>query len=160
MAIHIRRREFIFTLGGAAARGRSRRARSSRAMPVIGFIGSTSPVRMQIVYGVFRQGLNETGFVEGRNVAIEFRWAESEFDRMPALIADLVRQQVAVIAMAGSTSGAVAAKVATTTIPIVFSLPGTRSTWPCCQPESTGRQSHRHDCLECRTRAEAAGAAA
>jgi putative ABC transport system substrate-binding protein len=124
MAIHVRRREFIFTLGGAAAAWPLAARAQQPSVPVIGYIGSTSPGPYADRVGVFRQGLNETGFVEGRNVAIEFRWAENEFDRMPALIADLVRQQVAVIAMAGSTSGAVAAKVATTTIPVVFSLAG------------------------------------
>ena len=124
MAIHIRRREFIFTLGGAAAAWPLAARAQQPSVPVIGYIGSTSPGPYADRVGVFRQGLNETGFVEGRNVAIEFRWAENEFDRMPALIADLVRQQVAVIAMAGSTSGAVAAKVATTTIPVVFSIAG------------------------------------
>ena len=124
MAIHIRRREFIFTLGGAAAAWPLAARAQQPSVPVIGYIGSTSPGPYADRVGVFRQGLNETGFVEGRNVAIEFRWAENEFDRMPALIADLVRQQVAVIAMAGSTSGAAAAKVATTTIPVVFSIAG------------------------------------
>jgi putative ABC transport system substrate-binding protein len=124
MAIHIRRREFIFTLGGAAAAWPLAARAQQPSVPVIGYIGSTSPGPYADRVGVFRQGLNETGFVEGRNVAIEFRWAENEFDRMPALIADLVRQQVAVIAMAGSTSGAVAAKVVTTTIPVVFSIAG------------------------------------
>jgi putative tryptophan/tyrosine transport system substrate-binding protein len=119
----MRRREFITLLGAVASWPLAARAQQP-SVPVIGYIGSTSPGPYADRVRVFRQGLNETGFVERRNVAIEFRWAENQFDRMPALIADLVRQQVAVIAMAGSTSGAVAAKVATTTIPVVFSIAG------------------------------------
>jgi putative ABC transport system substrate-binding protein len=86
MAIHIRRREFIFTLGGAAAAWPLAARAQQPSVPVIGYIGSTSPGPYADRVGVFRQGLNETGFVEGRNVAIEFRWAENEFDRMPALM--------------------------------------------------------------------------
>ena len=120
----MRRREFIGLLGGAPfALPLSGRAQQP-AIPLIGYIGSSSPSLYADRVGAFHQGLNETGFVEGRNVAIEFGWAENEFDRMPALIADLIRHQVAVIAMAGSTSGTAAAKIATTTIPVVFSIAG------------------------------------
>src|SRR5262249_60615756 len=110
----MRRREFVTLIGSAAVVWPLAARAQQPNVPVIGYIGSTSPGPYADRIGVFRQGLNETGFVEGRNVAIEFRWAENKFDRMPALIADLVRQQVAVIAMAGSTSGAVAAEGATT----------------------------------------------
>src|SRR5262249_42934201 len=120
----VNRREFITLLGGTATAWPLAARAQQPSVPVIGYIGHTSPGPYADRVGVFRQGLNETGFVEGRNVAIEFRWAENEHDRVPALIADLVRQQVAVIALAGSTSGAVAAKVATTTIPVVFSVAG------------------------------------
>jgi len=120
----MRRREFITLLGGAAVVWPLAARAQQPNVPVIGYIGSTSPGSYADRVGVFRQGLNETGFIEGRNVAIEFRWAENQLDRIPALIADLVRQQVAVIAMAGSTPGALAAKVATTTIPVVFSIAG------------------------------------
>jgi len=120
----MRRREFITLLGRAAVVWPLAARAQQPNVPVIGYIGSTSPGSYADRVGVFRQGLNETGFIEGRNVAIEFRWAENQLDRIPALIADLVRQQVAVIAMAGSTPGALAAKVATTTIPVVFSIAG------------------------------------
>jgi putative ABC transport system substrate-binding protein len=89
-------------------------------MPVVGYLGSETPERFGIRLSEFRQGLSETGFDEGRNVAIEYRWAEGHIDRLPALAADLVRRQVNVIATPGSGTAALAAKAATTTIPIIF----------------------------------------
>src|SRR5262245_31346335 len=89
-------------------------------MPVIGYLSSASPHQDAGRLRGFRQGLSETGFVEGQNVAIEYRWADEQHDRLPALAADLVRRQVAVIAQAGHVLGVLAAKSATTTIPIVF----------------------------------------
>jgi len=93
-------------------------------MPVIGFLSSLAPNDLNLIVPAFREGLNGTGFVEGRNIAIEYRWAEGDYQRLPTLSADLVRRKVAVIAAISGTPAALAAKAATTTIPIVFAIGG------------------------------------
>ena len=121
--VWLERREFITLLGGAAAWPLTAGAQQS-AMPVVGVLYSGSPEMLDTLIFAFRQGLNEMGYVEGRNVTLELRLAEGQYDRLPSLAADLVRRQVAVIFTAGGQNSAFAAKSNTTTIPIVFTTGG------------------------------------
>jgi putative tryptophan/tyrosine transport system substrate-binding protein len=120
MAIHIRRREFIFILGGAAAAWPLGARAQQQATPVVGVLSSRSPGESSLLVAAFRRGLSETGYVKRQNVHISFRWADGQYNRLPALAAELVKSQVAVIAAIGGDVSTLAAKAATSTIPIVF----------------------------------------
>jgi putative ABC transport system substrate-binding protein len=117
----MRRREFI-TLGGGAVIAWPLTAHAQQPMPAVGFLNASSPGPLRQQITAFLGGLKESGYVEGQNVAVEYRWAEGQYDRLPAMVADLVRQQVTVIVSGGGAPAALAAKAATTTIPIVFSI--------------------------------------
>src|SRR5262249_21726022 len=123
----VKRREFITLLSGVATAWplvacAQQATMPVPTMPVVGFLGTASAGPVAHLVDGFRRGLQETGFVEGRNVAIEYRWAEGQYDRVPALAADLVRRQVAVIVTVGGETSAAATMAATATIPIVFNV--------------------------------------
>jgi ABC-type uncharacterized transport system substrate-binding protein len=120
----MRRRDFIaFVVGAVAARPRTARGQQ-QGLPVVGFLSARSPGEAASVLAAFRQGLGQTGYFEGRNVTLEYRWAEGQYDRLPAMAAELVARQVAVIAATGGEPSGLAAKASTSTIPIVCTLGG------------------------------------
>jgi len=118
----MRRRRFITLLGGAAATWPLAVRAQQRAMPIIGFLSTAAPGPFKQFVEAFQRGLNEKGFIEGQNATIEYRWAEGHFDRLPALATDLVQHNVAVITASGGPPSVLAAKAATSTIPIVFNV--------------------------------------
>jgi putative ABC transport system substrate-binding protein len=122
MAIHVERRQFVFALGGAAVAWPLAAGAQQPTMPVIGYLSARSPEDTAHLVPAFRQGLSEGGFVEGQNVTIEYRWALGQVDRLPALAVELAGRPVTILVTTGGESAALAAKAATSTIPIVFSM--------------------------------------
>jgi putative ABC transport system substrate-binding protein len=149
----MRRREFIAGLGSAAAWPVVARAQQP-ALPLVGLLraGSTDSDDEGYVTA-FRKGLGETGYVEGQNVTVEYHYLEGQYDRVPALVTDLVRRRVAVIATPNNTAGSIAAKAATATIPIVFGVGDD----PRRQPRAAGRQRDRHQLFRPGGERQAAG---
>ena len=156
----VKRREFITLLGGAAAAWPLTTSAQQSAMTTIGYLSTRSPGEAKYVTDAFTQGLKETGYVEGRNLAIEFRWAELDYDRLPALASDLVRRQVEVIAAVGGAHSGSRRRQRHRQFRSSSSALGTQYVWSRLQPEPTGRQRYgrKHD--HGRTGVKATGTAA
>ena len=158
--LDVRRREFITLLGGAVAVWPLAARAQQPAMPVVGFLNPTFIESNADRLRGFHRGLKDTGYVEGENVAVVYRWAECQNDRLPELAAELVRRQASVIA-AFAPAAVFAAKAATTTVPIVFGVnEDPVRAWPCRQPRPAGRQRDRHQFFHRRGGGKAAKSAA
>src|SRR5215472_13352148 len=155
----LKRRDFISLLGGAAAWPRAARAQQAAKLPIIGFLSSSSPANRASLITTFRQGMRESGYVDEKSVAIEYRWAEDQYDRLPDLAADLVRRQVAVIAATDSPS-TVAAKAATANPDRLHVRRRPGPTRPRRQPQPAGRQRYGRDLSGCHASGKAARALA